>query len=233
MRYKIAICDDMEEDVKYISSAVNKWAEKENITVDIETFPSAESFLFRYAEQKTFDILLLDVEMRGISGIELAKQIRSDNNYVEIIFVTSHFELSGEGYEVDALHYLVKPITESKLTKVLSKADKKLSVEPLSLVVACNGQTIKLFEKDILYIESFQHYIVIHTNNCEYKLKENISSIAEKLSDVFYRTHRSYLVSLKHVVKISRTAVWVNNGTELPLARGKYDEINYAFIKHN
>lgn len=233
MRYKIAICDDMEEDVKYISSAVNKWAEKENITVDIETFPSAESFLFRYAEQKTFDILLLDVEMRGISGIELAKKIRSDNNYVEIIFVTSHFELSGEGYEVDALHYLVKPITESKLTKVLSKADKKLSVEPLSLVVACNGQTIKLFEKDILYIESFQHYIVIHTNNCEYKLKENISSIAEKLSDVFYRTHRSYLVSLKHVVKISRTAVWVNNGTELPLARGKYDEINYAFIEHN
>ena len=80
MRYKIAICDDMEEDVKYISSAVNKWAEKENITVDIETFPSAESFLFRYAEQKAFDILLLDVEMPSMNGVELAKRIRKEND---------------------------------------------------------------------------------------------------------------------------------------------------------
>ncbi len=233
MKYQIAVCDDIAEEAQYIASIVSRWAEKEKKSVDISVFPSAESFLFRYMEEKTFDILLLDIEMPSMNGIELAKRIRCDNNRVEIIFITSHFELSGEGYEVDALHYLIKPIAENKLMEVLSKAVKKLSVETLSLVITANSETVKIFETDILYVESFLHYIVIYTKNCEYKLKENISSIAEKLSDVFYRAHRSYLVSLKHIMKISRTEILLDNGTELPLARGKYDDIHRAFIEHN
>ena len=96
MRYKIAVCDDMEEDVKYISSAVNQWAEKENIMVDIETFPSAESFLSRYAEQKAFDILLLDIEMPSMNGVELAKRIRKENDAVQIIFITGYTDYIAE-----------------------------------------------------------------------------------------------------------------------------------------
>ncbi len=196
-------------------------------------FPSAESFLFHYEEKKDYDILLLDVEMKNISGIELAKQIRSMDHRVEIIFTTSHFELSGEGYEVDALHYLIKPIAETKLMEVLSKAARKLSVESPSLVIVCNGETVKILEPDILYIESFRHYVVVHTQSTEYKLKENLSALKGKLSSDFYQTHRSYLVSLKHIRKISRTAVWLDCGAEIPLARGKYDDVNRAFIARN
>ena len=126
MRYKIAVCDDMEEDVKYISSAVNQWAEKENIMVDIETFPSAESFLSRYAEQKAFDILLLDIEMPSMNGVELAKRIRKENDAVQIIFITGYTDYIAEGYEVSALHYLVKPLSETKLFKVLNRAVLKI-----------------------------------------------------------------------------------------------------------
>lgn len=233
MSYKIAICDDIAEDAQSIASAVRKWADKENISVKLETFPSAESFLFQYAEEKTYDILLLDVELKGMSGLALAKRIRHDDDRAEIIFITSHFQLAGAGYDVDALHYLVKPIAENKLMEVLSKAAQKLSVEPPFLVITCNGETVKLYTSDILYLEAFLHYVVITTKKREYKIKENISAIAEKLSGDFYRTHRSYLVSLKHIIKISRTAVLMDNGIELPLARGKYDAINYAFIEHN
>lgn len=232
MKYRIAICDDEQNQIEYITSIVASWSAHEGHGCEIRTFASAEAFLFEYEEDKAYDILLLDVEMKNINGIELAKRIRKDNNRAEIIFITSHFEFVGEGYEVDALHYLIKPISLEKLTQVLTKAAEKLSVEPPSVVISCEGETVKLYESDILYVESFLHYIVIHTKDNEYKIKENISVFENKVSDVFYRIHRSYLVSLKHITRISRTSVNIGN-TELPLSRGKYDNINRAFIEHN
>lgn len=232
MKYRIAICDDEQNQIEYITSIVASWSAHEGHGCEIRTFASAEAFLFEYEEDKAYDILLLDVEMKNINGIELAKRIRKDNNRAEIIFITSHFEFVGEGYEVDALHYLIKPISVEKLTQVLTKAAEKLSVEPPSVVISCEGETVKLYEADILYVESFLHYIVIHTKDNEYKIKENISVFENKVSDVFYRIHRSYLVSLKYITRISRTSVNIGN-TELPLSRGKYDNINRAFIEHN
>ena len=232
MKYRIAICDDEQNQIEYITSIVASWSAHEGHGCEIRTFASAEAFLFEYEEDKAYDILLLDVEMKNMNGIELAKRIRKDNNRAEIIFITSHFEFVGEGYEVDALHYLIKPISVEKPTQVLNKAAEKLSVEPPSVVISCEGETVKLYESDILYVESFLHYIVIHTKDNEYKIKENISVFENKVSDVFYRIHRSYLVSLKYITRISRTSVNIGN-TELPLSRGKYDNINRAFIEHN
>lgn len=232
MKYRIAICDDEQNQIEYITSIVTSWSNHKGHSCEIRTFASAEAFLFEYEEDKAYDILLLDVEMKNMNGIELAKRIRKDNNRAEIIFITSHFEFVGEGYKVDALHYLIKPISVEKLTQVLTKAAEKLSVEPPSVVISCEGETVKLYESDILYVESFLHYIVIHTKDNEYKIKENISVFENKVSDVFYRIHRSYLVSLKYITRISRTSVNIGN-TELPLSRGKYDNINRAFIEHN
>lgn len=232
MKIKIAICDDEQSQLEYISSLVSSWSASEGHNCEIRTFMSAEAFLFEYEDDKIYDILLLDVEMKNITGIELAKRIRKDNNRTEIIFITSHFEFVGEGYEVDALHYLIKPILSDKLAQVLDKAAEKLSVEPSSMVISSDGETVKLYEDDILYVESFLHYIVIHTKDKEYKIKESISVFEEKLSDDFYRIHRSYIASLKHITRISRTAVNVGK-TELPLSRGKYDDVNRSFIVRN
>ena len=105
MKYRIAICDDEQNQIEYITSIVASWSAHEGHSCEIRTFASAEAFLFEYEEDKAYDILLLDVEMKNMNGIELAKRIRKDNNRAEIIFITSHFEFVGEGYEVDALHY--------------------------------------------------------------------------------------------------------------------------------
>lgn len=232
MGYKIAICDDVENERKLLSTAVEQWSEQTNNKVNTETFPSAESFLFDYEEHKDYDILLLDVEMTGLSGIDLAKQIRKENKRVEIVFITSHFEFAGEGYEVDALHYLVKPIRREKLFEVLTKAVEVLKREPSYVVIECEGETIKLVQDEILYVESQLHYINICTKKKEYKMKRNLSSFEQELEEYFYRVHRSYLVNLKSVVRISRTSVMLSGNLEVPLARGKYDEINEAYIKY-
>ena len=91
----------------------------------------------------------------------------------------------------------------------------------------------KIYESDILYAESFLHDLVIHTKDGEYRTKGNISAFAERLGAEFYRSHRSYLVNLRSIVRIGRKSGTLENGTEIPIARGKYDDINRAFIAHN
>ena len=237
MTYRIAICDDEPAHLENIRKQISEWGRLSGHGCEISAFSSAEEFFFQYEEDKAYDIMLLDVEMGEMSGIELARRIRQENSRAEIIFVTSHFEFIAEGYEVDALHYLVKPVSDDKLMTVLSKAAEKLSVEPASVVITCEGETVKLYEADILYVESFRHYISIYTKQGamkkEYRMKENISVFQEKLSADFFRIHRSYLVSLKHIERISRTSVSVEGKIELPLARGKYDEVNMAFVRRN
>lgn len=229
----IAICDDEENEIEYLKYAVEDWAKKEDILTNIETYASAESFLFQYEDCKNYQILLLDVEMRGMTGIDLAKKIRQNQDNVEIIFITSHFEFIGEGYEVDALHYLVKPVKASKVEEVLSKAKRKIELGEPSIIIHYDGEIVKIYEKKILYLESFSHYITIYTKDKEYKIKANISTFAQELSEDFYQTHRSYLVSLKHIMRISRDSVTLDNAVQVPLARGKYDQINRAYIQRN
>ena len=113
MPYKIAICDDNPTDIEYVSSIVNTWALAQNHLVKIQTFPSAEAFLFQYAEEKDYDILLLDIEMGEMNGVELAKQIRKSKKPVQIIFITGFPDFMAEGYDVSALHYLMKPISSN------------------------------------------------------------------------------------------------------------------------
>lgn len=119
---------------------------------------------------------------------------------------------------------------------MLDKAAARLSQEPPSLVITSGGERVKLYAPDILYVESFRHDIVIHTRTGEYQVKESISAFGDRLravSPMFYQAHRSYLISLQAVTRIGRTSVTLENSTELPLARGKYDDINRAFIEQN
>lgn len=231
MKLKIAVCDDEPEQAGFISSVVKKWGAASGHACEIKAFSSSEAFLFEYDKEKNYDILLLDVEMGEMSGVDLAKFLRRNSSQEEIVFISSHFEFFGEGYEVDALHYLVKPVSEEKLFPVLSKAAERLSAEPPSLLVVTGSETVKLPVTDIIYVESLLHYIVIHTQKGNFKTKESISAFSERAGEDFYRVHRSYLASLRHIVRISRNAVKMDAGEELPLARGKYDGINRALIE--
>ena len=152
---------------------------------------------------------------------------------IAVVCLSVGFECMAEGYEVDALHYLVKPVPAEKLRAVLDRAAARLAVEPPSVVIACEEGNVKLYESELLYAESFLHDLVLHTTGPDYRIRESISAFAGRLSADFFRTHRSYLVNLKAVVRIGRTSVLLRGGAEVPLARGKYDAINRAFIDRN
>lgn len=230
MRLKIAICDDEAEEADRVAGLAAAWSKESFHTAELRRYASAEAFLCDYDEEKDFDILLLDIEMKGISGIELAKGLRRDKSRVEIIFLTSHTEFYGEGYEVDALHFLIKPIDGGKLYPVLDRAALRLAAEPPYIVVCSEKETVKLYESEICYIESSLHYVLFVTDHGQYKVREKLSDVERRLSDRFFRTHRSYLVSLEHIRRISRGDVLMDNKDVVPLARGRYDEINRAYI---
>ena len=127
MKLKIAICDDEKKQIEYITSLVSKWSTSNAHSCEIRTFASAESFLFEYEDDKAYDILLLDIEMGNMNGVELAKNIRRSNDTVQIIFITGFPDFIAEGYDVSALHYLVKPVSVDKLRAVLDKATMNLA----------------------------------------------------------------------------------------------------------
>ncbi len=231
MGYKIAICDDMEEDVQYIASVVSNWGEKEKISVDLETFPSAESFLFRYAEQKDYDILLLDIEMRSMNGVELAKRIRKENDAVQIVFITGYTDYIAEGYDVSALHYLMKPLSVDKLYEVLNRAVMKIKKNEKSLFLSLSGEMVRIPVYEIKYLEVQQNYVTIHAEN-NYTLKKTLGEFERELDERFYRMGRSFIVNLSCINRITKNNVFLSDGSVIPLPRGQYEPLNKAFIEH-
>ena len=126
---RAAICDDRAEDARLFAQYVRAWAESRGGRAALEIFPSAEAFLFAYDEDKDFDLLLLDVEMGGMDGVTMARRVRAENASVQIVFITGYTDYIAEGYDVAALHYLVKPVREEKLFEVLDRAAAKLRAD--------------------------------------------------------------------------------------------------------
>ena len=231
MGYKIAICDDRNEDAKYIASVVSKGAAKENIPLSLEAFPSAESFLFQYAEQKDYDILLLDIEMQSMNGVALARSIRKENDAVQIVFITGYTDYIAEGYDVAALHYLIKPVSEEKLHEVLNRAVIKIRKNEKALFLSSSGEAVRIPLYEIKYLEVQKNYVTIHAKS-NYTVKKTLGALEQELDERFYRMARSYIVNLSYIDRISKSDVFLSDGTVLPLPRGHYEPLNRAFIKH-
>ena len=232
MTYKIAICDDSPRDVVYIENILNTWALERQLSITLEVFPSAESFLFRYAEEKGFDILLLDIEMGGMDGVALAKKIREGNQTVQIVFITGFADYMAEGYEVSALHYLMKPVKKEKLCTVLDRAAAGLTKVSTVLLLPVAGEMLRLAVEQIQYVEAFSHSVSIHTEKKTFEVKLSISEMEQRVREGFVRCHRSYLVNLKYVARISKKEVFLDDGKTLPLSRNAASAVNRAFVKY-
>ena len=229
--YRLAICDDNQADAAYLCSLLEKWAEVAEAALKIESFPSAEAFLFQYEEDKTFDLLLLDIEMGKMSGVELARKIRQDDRRVQIIFITGYMEYIAEGYDVEALHYLLKPVTEEKLFGVLERAAERLKSREKELHLAIPGAVVRVALCEIRYLEVERNYVTVYGKEA-YRIKKPLNQLEEELDESFFRTGRSYIVNLHFVKKITKRQVILKDGTELPLSGKVYEAINRAMIQY-
>lgn len=177
----IAVCDDEKIVREYIKKLI------ENYTDNVEVY-SFESGCEMLKSELEFDIVFLDIEMKGMSGMETAQRIRERQETAGqrkniIIFVTAFLEYMEDAFDVNAYHYLVKPIDEKKLLEGLNRAMKEVCISKEQsnryIIVKNQGIKTKLFLKDILYIESSNKKIIIHTTNSGSETIETYAKMEE------------------------------------------------------
>jgi DNA-binding LytR/AlgR family response regulator len=232
-RINIVICDDERAEADYIAAFVRRWAASANVTHHLTIYGSAESFLFNCEDARGVDILLLDIQMNKMDGVALARKIRENNEITQIIFVTGYPDFIAEGYEVSALHYLMKPVNEEKLSAALGRAVLRLKKAPRIIMFPKTGGDIKIDADDILYAEVLSHTVSLYFKNGDSEeFPMRISDMETLLGEGFFKCHRSYIVSMKYVRRVTKTAVLLDGGREIPLSRNLYDAANRAFINY-
>lgn len=233
---KIAIVEDEREHRELIKKYIEDACESKSIRYQIFEFESGEQFLFEN-EDINADVAFLDIQMPGISGVELARKLRENNNDISIVFATGIDDYIEEGYELEAIHYLKKPIDKGKVSLCMDRIHKK-SDDSRYILIDTNDGKYKMNLKEIVSVEARAHNTMITINKGDsYETVESVSSLGEmeqKLVSAagFQKTHRSYLVNLLYVKNITKTDVIMDNGSVIPLSRRMYKEVNENFIRY-
>lgn len=229
---RIAFCDDEKTQSIFLKELTDKWEKVSGKNCNITVYTSAEEMLFENTECFSFDFIILDIELDRMNGIELARQIRKVDKKVTIAFLSNSREYVFEGYEVGAVRYLMKPLTKEQLFPLLYMVQKSLEEEKSYIIVGSDREKLKLILGDISYVEALGHYIKIHMADRSLEIKKNVNEIAKELGSDFIATHRSYLVNINWIERITRTDCILSGGEIVPISRNSYEAVNQAFISY-
>lgn len=234
---RVAICEDDRPSRDFEANLVQGWAERNNIKIQLDSFSSAENFLFECEDRLEYDLILLDIQMGKMNGFELAKTLRSRGFTGQLAFLTGIMDYALEGYEVGAVRYILKPLKEQNLFGVLDKVYEDYNkTKDNFFVLKMGSEMSKIPFSQIIYIEADGHYVRLvgkDSEPFEKEWKSNFSTVSPQFQEQgFFCLRRGLLVNLSHVQKITKTDCILDNGETLPVARGNYAELNQAFICH-
>ena len=227
-KYHIAVCDDDGNARESAARMALRWAEARGHEAALSYYESAENFLFEY-QGEGVDILLLDIEMGRMNGVELAKTLRVRDKLMQIVFITGYSEYISEGYEVAALHYLLKPVREEKLFSTLDRASEKLRTDARVVILETADETVRVPIYEIRFAEVIKNYVTVHAN-ADYTAKMPLRELESRLDERFLRIGRSYIVNLGCIHRVTKTDIYLHTGETVPLPRGAYEAINRAII---
>lgn len=240
---KIAVVEDEKVHAAVLTGFLEAWLKENKVEFCIREFPNAAAFLFEWEQDQAWDVLFFDIQMPGLNGVELARRIRTENRMVGLVFVTGITDYLLEGYEVEALHYLIKPVDPVKIGSCMERVftrfreqEKREAIltEARELVGSekSNRITLRLMPEDIVYIEAAVHNTELHTEDKCYVVREGINAWKERLpEEAFCSCHRSYLVNLLYVSHLEKEAVILDDGRQIPLSRKNSKDVNRAFIR--
>ncbi len=234
--YRLAVCEDDRAAQEEICRLCDDILTQDGIGHRIVPFSSATE-LGRSLEAGAapFDLLVLDIEMRdrGKTGMELARELRRRRDRTSILFVTGHEEYLAEGYDVQPVHFLLKPPDRGKLAEALH-IDWEFNHSPRTVLLQRGGRALRLVLSEVRYIETGpNHSVKISTTGRGYLFQASLAYMETMLpARSFARCHKSYLVNLAHVAEMDREGIVLDNGEQLPVGRKYAKSCQTAFIEY-
>ncbi|MDR7856806.1 LytTR family DNA-binding domain-containing protein [Tissierella sp.] len=227
---KIAIVEDNILHQKIITEGLRDIDEEKKY--EYEIFGDSQSFLFSL-EDRVFDALLLDIEMPKMNGVQLAAKIRETNPDIPIAFITGEKDYVFQGYEVEAIGYILKPIDLNNLKELMKRIERKVNFQEKNILIKTQEAVEAISPSKILYIESCDHKTEVVTTEATYLTNQKMYEWEETLdSDLFQRIHRCSLVNLNRIRKILKKECEMDDGKLLSIARGQWEPLMQAFLRN-
>lgn len=229
---KIAVVEDDQVYSEQLQEYLRKYEAEYAESFDITAFSDGDAIVSTYQSQ--FDIILMDIEMRFMDGMSAAEEIRRVDKEVVIIFITNMTQYAIRGYAVEALDYMLKPVSYFAFSQRLSRAISRMKKrEQKSLVISVKGGVVRLPVNSICYIESQGHNLLYHTTSGEYVSSGTLKDAEEALRELhFFRGSKWYLINLQQVQGLGDGVAKLKSGEEVPLSRGRKKEFMEALAQH-
>ena len=223
----VAIADDDPQDAALLKGLVEDYFAKSNTAVMTHVFSDGLEFI---RSPENHDIVFLDIQMGKLDGLETARFLRKIGRESILIFVTNMAQFAIQGYEVDALDFIVKPASAASITYVLDKAMKRLhSGSGASFSLKTAKETVSISANDIAYVEVFDHNLVYHTTKGEYTVRGRLSDVMDKLEpERFVLCNRSFIVNLRYVSNITADYLLVGD-TKISISKSHRKELMQRF----
>lgn len=231
---KIAVCDDERQWIDTICPILEDWAKKHNIFLTLYRFTNGDDLIDAH-QNECMDLIILDVIMPLLNGIDTAKELRNADSDVPIIFLTSSREFAVDSYDVKAFHYLIKPVDTEKLLLILDNFLKTFILPKSTFTAHTAGGFYRIAFDDVEYLEAQNKQVVVHlSGNKAVEIRELFSKCAEvfSLENGFCRSHRSYIVNLSNIEQFSRTELITSSHISIPISRNRYAAFKEAYFQH-
>ena len=229
---KIAIVEDDSSYSRQLEEYLQKYQSEHGENFDVSTFTDGDTIVSGYHSQ--FDIILMDIEMRFMDGMSAAEEIRRMDKEVVIIFITNMPQYAIRGYAVEALDYILKPVSYFAFSQRLGRAISRMKKrEQKSLIISVKGGTVRLAVSSIHYIESQGHNMIYHTASGEYISSGTMKDAEETLASLhFFRGSKWYLINLQQVQGLGDGCAKLKNGESVPLSRSRKKEFMEALAQY-
>lgn len=227
---RIAIVEDNAAEARSLARLTERCAPFDCGIGEEDIFARASDFL---DAGRPYDLILIDCLLPDLSGVELAKEIRKTNASAAFIFTTAYLEYAAEGYETDALRYLLKPVKEEKLAEALACFARRAQ-EDVTLELTGSGKhPLFVRSSKIMYLEAVGRGVVVRTEEETFSSRRSLDQLAKELGDVyFFRTQRRFLVGFRYIEKKEDDTLVMRGGEQVKIARRRLPAFHQALIRY-
>jgi len=233
---RIAICDDDINERDEVVSLLQTYSLQKEISFIYHLFENGFSLVESVEAGTDYDIIVLDILMPGMTGIETARQIRKVNEAVKIIFLTSSSDFAVDSYAVGAYYYLLKPVEKKNFYFILEKAFRSKKQQDQTSILVNDGRSIKrIVLSELVYCEIIRRTIAFHlADGTVIQAPGTLAELEQTILPYpfFVKPHRSFLVNLRHVTEVTSHELKTDIKEAVPLSRKRYDEICHAYLDY-